>query len=172
MHTLQCLRSEHIDGLASETSILLIGQDERTDCSVRTYERALVALYTVVGVPCRNESLYTALLISSSSYLPCAIYSTMLYEVRHLEKVTALSIDRTHKLLYESGCVILLHNIVGKICPLRIHSELLVLIATVYSLVVLVHDILTLLAIRLHDKLLHLLYSEIYGDNASDTEEC
>ena len=96
----------------------------------------------------------------------------MVNEVRNLEQVTSLCVDRTNEFLNECRCVILLHFIVWQVSPCRINGELLVLTTAVNSLVVLVHNVLTLLAVRLHDELLHLLNSEVYRDNSCDAEEC
>ena len=48
----------------------------------------------------------------------------------------------------------------------------MVLAAAVYSLIVLVNDILTFLAVALHDEFLHLLDGEVNGDDLGNAEEC
>ncbi len=48
----------------------------------------------------------------------------------------------------------------------------MVFTAAVYCLVVLVYHVLSLLAIALHDEFLHLLNSEVDGDNFGNAEEC
>ena len=96
----------------------------------------------------------------------------MLNEVRYLQKVTGLSVDRTNKLLNECGSVILLNSVVGEVGPLGIYSENLVLTTAVNGSIVHVDNVLTLLAVRLNDELLHLLDGKVNGDNLRDAEEC
>ena len=96
----------------------------------------------------------------------------MLNEVRNLQEVTCLAVDRTNELLNECWSVILLSLIVSEVCPSWIYCQLLVLTTTVNSAEVLVNNVLTLLRVRLNDECLHLLYSEIQRNNLCDTEEC
>ena len=96
----------------------------------------------------------------------------MLNEVRNLQEVTCLAVDRTNELLNECWSVILLSLIVSEVSPSWIYCQLLVLITTVNSAEVLVNNVLTLLRVRLNDECLHLLYSEIQRNNLCDTEEC
>ena len=114
------LRSQHVDGLSVEASSLFFVEDERTDRSVRTAERALVALDTALRIPYRYESLDTTLLPSSGTILPSAVDSAIVDKVRDLEQVTSLSVDRTHKILDESRSVVLLNIVVSQISPCRI----------------------------------------------------
>ncbi len=136
---------------------------------MRTNVSTLVALYAVVRDPFGNESGHAALLIAGGRLLPCAVLDTL--EVRHLEQVAVLCVDRTHELVDEFRIVVLHLGILGKIAPRRIDIELGILAATVYGGIVLVHDILTLLAIALHDELLHLLYGQIHRNHLGDAEE-
>ena len=65
VHTLESSRS--LDLLCLKTfdaCKLCVGKNERTDSCVRTYERTLVTLDTVLYVPYRNECLNTTLLES------------------------------------------------------------------------------------------------------------
>ena len=48
---------------------------------------------------------------------------------------------------------------------------MVVLATTVYSRIVLVNYVLSLLTVRLNDEFLHLLDSQVYRDNTRDTEE-
>ena len=96
----------------------------------------------------------------------------MLNEVRNLQEVTCLTVDRTNELLNECWSVIFLSSVVSEVSPSWIYCQLLVLTTTVNSAEVLVNDILTLLRVRLNDECLHLLYSEIQRNNLCDTEEC
>ena len=71
MHALHSGGSLHLNGIKVIKSLeLVIGQNERTDGSVRTDICALVALDTVVFVPCGNECLDTTLLISGGTNHP------------------------------------------------------------------------------------------------------
>ena len=68
----------------------------------------------------------------------------MLHEVRNLQQVAGLSIDRADQLLHECGSVVFLHCVVGQVGPLGLYLKLLVLATAVDSGVVLVNHILTL----------------------------
>ena len=96
----------------------------------------------------------------------------MLNEVRNLEEVTCLSVDRTNEFLNECWCIVFLNCVVREVSPCWINSELFVLTTAVNSSVVLINNVLTLLAVRLNDELLHLLNSEVNRDNLCDAEEC
>jgi len=152
------------------TLLLFSVEDERTDGSVRTNVSTLVTLDTVFGIPCRNECGNTAFFILGSTLFPSTIFDTL--ECRYRQQVTVLSIDRTNYFVDESRIVVGSLFVVGQVSPCRIDSQLLVFATTVNGSIVLVHNVFTLLAIRLHDEFLHLLYSQINGDNACDAEEC
>jgi len=141
------------------------------DGSVRTDVSTLVTLDTVVLVPSGNEGLHTTLLISGGANLPRAVNGVVLNKVRNLQQVTSLSVDRTNELLHECGSVVLLLSVVGQVSPLRLHGQLRVLTTTVDGGVVLVDHVLTLGTVRLQGSSLHLLYSELHRDDASDAEE-
>ena len=55
--------------------------------------------------------------------------------------------------------------------PCWIDSKLLVLATAIYRSLVLIDYLLALVAVRLHDEVLHLLDSLLYWDNLSNTEE-
>jgi hypothetical protein len=112
VHALHSGRSLHLEGIDLEVLQLVVGQNERTDGSVRTDVSTLVTLDTVVLVPHRNEGLYTTLLVSGGTNLPRTVNSAVLHEVRNLQQVTGLSVDRTNELLNECGSVILLLSVV------------------------------------------------------------
>ena len=173
MHTLESCRS--LDLLCLKTldaCKLLVGKNERTDSCVRTYERTLVTLDTVLYVPYRNECLNTTLLESCGAVLPCTVNCVVLNEVRNLQEVACLTVDRTNELLNECRSIVSLSLFVSEVSPCRINSKLLVLTAAVDSCEVLVYNVLTLLRVRLNDECLHLLYCEIQRNNLCDTEEC
>ena len=126
---------------------LLVCQDERTNSCVRTNERALVTLYTVVYIPYRHECGNATLLPASCAVVPCTVNSVIFHEVRNLEKVTCLGVDRTNEILHECRSCILYHSVVWEVSPCRVNCQLLVLTTTVNSGVVLINDILSLLAV-------------------------
>ena len=102
--------------------------------------------------------------------MPCAILDAL--ERRNWKKVTILCVDWTYNLVDE--CVAISVNLwlSSEACPCWINSKLLVLATTINGSIVLVHNVLTLLAIRLNDEVLHLFYSLLNGNNTGDAEEC
>ena len=171
MHTLQGCRSLHLHGRCIDALELVVGENERTDGSVRTYERTLVTLCTVVGIPYRNEGGHSALLPTGRAVLPCTVDGVIFYEVGNLQQVASLSVDRTNEVLNECRSCILYNLIVGQVGPCRVDSKLLVLATAVNGRIVLVNNVLALLAVGLHDGLLHLLNGKVYRDNLRDAEE-
>jgi hypothetical protein len=112
---------------------------------VRTNEGTLVTLNTLLGIPYRNEGSYTALLISRCTLRPCTILVAL--EGRYGKKVTVLCIDGAYYLVDECRIIVGHLLISGKVAPSSIYYEFLVLTTAIYSSVVLVYDILTLLAV-------------------------
>ena len=146
MHALESCGSLNLLCLETlDASQLVVGKNERTDGSVRTNERTLVTLDTVLYVPYRNECLNTTLLESCCAVLPCTVDGVVLNEVGNLQEVTCLAVDRTDELLNESGSVVFLSLLVGEVCPCGINGELLVLVAAVNGSEVFVDNVLTLL---------------------------
>ena len=96
----------------------------------------------------------------------------MLNEVRNLQQVTCLCVDWTNEFLNECWSVVFLNSVVWEVSPSWIYSENLVLTTAVNGSIVHVDNVLTLLAVRLHDELLHLLDGKVNGDNLRDAEEC
>ncbi len=173
MHTLHSCRSLHLESLETvELSELLVSKNEWTDSSVRTDVSTLVTLDTVVLVPSWNEGLNTTLLVSGCTNLPRTVNGVVLNEVRNLQQVTSLSVDRTNQLLNECRSIVGLNLIIRQVSPLRLNGQLYILTTTVDSSVVLINYVLTLSSVRLQGSSLHLLNSELYRDNAGDTEEC
>ena len=95
----------------------------------------------------------------------------MLNEVRNLEQVTSLTIDRTNQLLNECRCIVFLAFFVSKRSPCWVYCQFLILASALNCSEVEVNNVLTLLRVRLHDERLHLLYSQVQRNNLSDTEE-
>ena len=173
MHTLHSGGSLHLDGVETvEGSELIVGEHERTDGSVRANEGTLVTLDTVLRIPNGNECLHTTLLVGGCTVLPRTIDGVVLHEVADLQQVAGLSVDRTNEFLHECGSLVSLLGIVGQVSPCGINHQLLVLVTTVDGSIVHVHNVLTLLAVRLHDELLHLLNGELHGNHTRDAEEC
>ncbi len=102
--------------------------------------------------------------------MPCAV--GVLLEGAYMEQVAVLCVDGANNLVDESGIVVFCLGVIGKLCPCGIYSKSMVFAATVNSLIVLVYHILALLAVALHDEFLHLLDSEVNGDNFGNAEEC
>ena len=172
VHTLHSCGSLHLDGVECvETSQFLVGENEGSDGSVRTNECTLVTLDTVVFVPNRNESLHAALLVGGCSVLPRAVNGVVLHKVRNLQQVAGLSIDGANKLFHESGSLVGLGSLVGEVCPFRVNGQLFVFATTVNGSIVHVHNVFALLAVRLHDELLHLFNGQLNGNNTGDAEE-
>ena len=137
---------------------------------MRTNKGTLVTLDTVGSVPNGNEGTYAALLELGGAGMPCAVLDAD--ERRNGKEVAVLCVDGTHDLVDEVVAVaegLLLGN---ESRPCGINGELLVLAAAVNGRIVLVDDIFALLAVGLHDEVLHLLDSLVNGDNARDAEEC
>ena len=137
---------------------------------MRTNISTFVTLDTVFGSPLGNESCHTTFFIFGGSLRPSTVFDT--FECRNFEQITVLSIDRTHHFIDESRIVIGNDFIIGKIGPCRIYGKLFVFASAVYGCVVFIDNVLTFLAVRLHDEFLHLFDGEINGDNAGNTEEC
>ena len=138
---------------------------------MRTNISTLVALDTVVCIPYGYESGYTALLVLRRTCGPCTVLNAL--EGADGQQVAVLSVDRTNDIGNELGLVAEVgFSVCAEVAPCGVNSQLLVLAAAVNSSVVLVHHILALLAIRLHDEVLHLFYGFLYGDYLCDTEEC
>ena len=137
---------------------------------MRTNECTLVALDAVVGVPYGNEACYATLLVGGCALFPSAVLVVLVGADGQVG--TILSVDGTHELRDELGFVIDGSLVGWQVSPSRINRQHLVLAAAVNSCKVHVHHVLALLAVRLHDSLLHLLYCKLYGDDLRDAEEC
>ena len=170
-HALEALADgfELVALLEGRSGSLGLVHNEGTDGSVRADERALVTLDTVFGLPDGNEGTHTALLIGSGTGIPSTILATL--ECAHGQQVTVLGVDGTYHVVYKCGSVVGSGTLNGQVAPSGINGQLGVLVTTVNGLVVLVHHVLTLAAIGLHDELLHLLDGQVNGDNLGDAEE-
>ena len=102
--------------------------------------------------------------------MPSTVFDTL--ECRYRQQVTVLCIDRANYFVDECRIVVFCFCIIRQVSPSWIDSQSLVFTTAVYSSVVLVNNVFTLLAVRLNDEFLHLLNSLIYRNNACDTEEC
>ena len=176
MHAGEFLRNLHVDGGHALRSFLQlgVGHHHRTDGSVRTNERTLVTLDTLGGIPFRNHGSDTAFFVCGGASRECTINDFL--ECADRQVVTALCHHRTHHLVDEFRIVgvALEHEVGGAIqlSPFSRNVNLGDFTAAVNSCIVHVHDILTLLAVRLHDEFLHLLHSEVVRNDAGNLEEC
>ena len=170
LHALELCWSQHVELSSVDASSFLLVHNEWADGSVRTNEGTLVTLDTVLAVPSWNEGRHTALLVSGCALLPHTVLVALVG--RNGEEVTILCVDRTHELVDELWVVVSFHRISWKVLPCWVNVELLILTTAVNSSEVHVHHVFTLLAVRLHDSLLHLLHSEVNRNHLSDAEEC
>jgi len=168
-HTIECF-TYSFQLLELSTLLLFSIEYERTDRSVRTNVSTLVTLNTVFSIPFGNECSYTTFFVFGSTLIPSTVFDTL--ECRYRQQVTVLCIDRTNYFVDESRIIVFCFCIIRQVSPSRIDSQSLVFTTAVYSSVVLVNNVFTLLAVRLNDEFLHLFNSLIYRDYACDTEEC
>ena len=169
LHTCELLTHGRHRSLERSRCHLFSVQNKRTNGCVRADIRTFVTLYTVVGFPNGDERSHTALLIFGSARIPCAVFYS--FERRHLQQVAVLCVDGANHLVNERRVVVCCRFVVRQVCPRRVDGQLLVFTSAIHGCVVLIHHIFALLAVRLHDKLLHLFDSQIHGDHARDTEE-
>ena len=170
LHAGECLSDGGESCFDGRSVHLGLVEHEGTDSGVRTNVGALVTLDTVVGNPFGNECCHTALFVSCSALLPCAVFNTD--EVADLEKVAVLSVDGADDAVDEFGVVVSSDSLDSEVGPCGIDGELFVFATAVNRSVVLVDHVLTFLAVRLDDEFLHLLDGEVDGDNFGDAEEC
>ena len=166
LHGSGCL---HLDGFALIALEFFFVEHERTDGSVRTNESTLVALDAVLFLPNRHEGSDATLLVGCCSLFPCSILGNL--EGTDGKKVTVLSVDGTNELGDVGGLIAFHLGISGQGSPSGVNGELLVFAATIHSLIVLINHILSLLAVGLHDELLHLFHCKVHGDDFGDAEE-
>ena len=172
VHTLHSRRCFHLACGALDTLHLFLVHYEWADTCVRADICTLVTLDTVLSSPLRNESRYTAFLVLSCTSRPCTVLYAL--ESRYRKEVAVLCVDWANDVGNELRFVLAIGNwrlAIVKSRPCRVNNELLVLATAVHRSVVLVDYILALLAIGLHDEVLHLLDSLLYRNNARDTEE-
>ena len=152
------------------TSLFVSIQYEWTDSSVRTNVCTLVTLDTSFRIPFWNECSYTTFFVFSCTLIPSTVFDTL--ECRYWQQVTVLSVDRTNYFVDECWIVVCSSCFNFQVSPCWIYSQLFVFTTTVYSSIVLVDYVFTLLTVRLHDEFLHLFYSQINRNYTCDTEEC
>ena len=143
-HAVECLA--HSLQHREVGSLLLLGiKHERTDGSMRANIRTLVALDAVLGIPYRHKSSHAAFFILGSARFPRSVLDA--FEGRNGQQVAVLRVDRPNHFVDESRIVVLGLFIVGQVNPCRVNGQLLVFAATVYSCIVLVDHVFSLLAI-------------------------
>ena len=153
---------------------LLLSSEEGADSSVRTYICTLVTLDTVLNLPLGNACSDATLLVCSGAVIPSTILAAV--ECRYGEHITLERVDRLTYLAYECGDSLVNYSLsllALDVCPLCGNLNLNYSLATcVNSGVVHIHDILTLLAVRLVNRLLHLLDSLLDRNDVGNLEEC
>ena len=100
---------------------------------------------------------------------PSTVFDTL--ECRYFQQVTILCVDRTNHFIDECRIVVFRFNVIRQVGPSRINGQCLVFATAIYGSIVLVHYVLTLLAVRLNDEFLHLFNSLFNRNYACDTEE-
>ena len=165
------LALSHLDGGGSGGGFL-VGEEERTDGGVRADEGAAVALDTLLGVPHRDHHGDAALLEGGGAGRHGAV--GVRHEGADREGVAGLGVHDVRDFLDEGGSQTVLVRVLelgGQVGPLGRDVDLGVLATAVDGRVVHVHHVLTLLAIGLHDGVLHVLHGVLVGDDARDLEE-
>ena len=132
---------------------------ERTDHSVRTNVRALVALDTLIDLPFGDIDGDAALLPCSGSVLPRTIFTSV--ECRHGQQISLEGIDRIDDVAHELRTSHI-HAVIGRfqldIRPLGRDFDLHDCVtARIDGRIVHIDDVLALLAVALIDRFLHLL---------------
>ena len=156
------------------TGLLLVGQQDRTDCRVRAAHRAAVALDAGVGVPLRNLGGHAALGVDRGAVLPRAVEHAVLLEYGNRQLVALLLVERHDDVADERGHVLRLCNrLVGRVRPCSRDLDLDGrLNAEVDRLIVHVDDLLTgLLEVGVIVVLLHVLDREVHRDDLGEGEE-
>ena len=139
---------------------------------MRAHEGAGVALDTLLGVPGGNIHGNASFFEGGGTGGHGAV--GIRHESAHGQGVTGLGVHDVGDVFHESGSQTVLVRVLelgGEVCPLGGNMELGVFTAAVHGGVVHVHDVLALLAIGLHDGVLHVLDGVLVGDDARDLEE-
>ena len=139
---------------------------------MRANEGAGVALDTFFCIPGGNIHGHTTFFIGGGTGGHGAV--GIWHEGAHGQGVTGLCVHDVGDVLHKSGSQTVLVRVFelgGEIGPLGRNLDFRVFSATVYGGVVHVHYILALLAIGLHDGVLHVLDGVLVGDDAGDLEE-
>ena len=156
------------------TGLLLVGQQDRTDCRVRAAHRAAVALDAGIGVPLRNLGRNAALGVDRGAVLPRAVEHAVLLEYGDRQLVALLLVERHDDVADERGHVLrLCDRLVGRVRPCRRDLDLDGrLNAEIDRLIVHVDDLLTgLLEVGIIVVLLHILDREVHRDDLGQREE-
>ena len=151
---------------------LFVGQQERTDHSVRADIGALITLDTVLAQPLRNVHGDTTLLVSSGPGIPRTVFAAE--ECAHRQIVALKGVDRTNDFRNEFGNIVgsgtvLLDRNVGPFC--RNFHLVHFCTALIDSGVVHAYDLLAFFAVSLVDRFLHLLDGFVERNHVRDLEE-
>ena len=140
---------------------------------MRAHQRALVALDTVGRIPLGNDGGDATLLVSGGASREGTVDDVL--EGAHGQVVTTLGDHRAHHLINKLGIgIVVLEDEVGgavELGPCCGDLNLGDLATAVNGSVVHVDNILTLLAVALHDELLHLLDGQVVRNDARNLEE-
>ena len=144
----------------------------RSDCSVRTYIRALVTLDTVFSVPFGYVNCNTTFFVSSCTCREVTVFSAG--ECGYGQLVAFLCVHGFNDILNEFCCLSCCCSFcIFCSCPgsrdFNLNSAIY---TTVNSSIVHVQDCVTLLTIGFCDSCFHVFYSLINGDDVSQLEEC
>ena len=170
-HTLKLLTDGRLGYVALGSILhLLLIEDKGTDGSVRTNIGTLITLDTILLMPHRDVDSDTGAHHARSAGLPGTVLESG--EDANRQVITLLSVH----LLDDGGdegrvVLVLLLRIIGAVSPLSGHGYLDDVGTGIDSLIVHIDDLLALVSVALDDELLHLLDSEIVGDDVGDLEE-
>ena len=172
VHSCHRLWHLHFECCILEVLHFFFVENEWADTSVRTNVSTLVTLDTIVGSPLGVESLNATFFESRRTICHCTINHIVAHKVRHFQQVARLSIDGAYNFFDVCGNVFFCGNsVISKVCPCWVNSQRLVFATAVNGCIVLINHVLSLIAIRFHNELLHLLDSQVNGDNLCDAEE-
>ena len=148
-------------------------QQERSDCSVRTYIRTLVTLDTVCCDPFGNVDGNTTFFECGCAQRSCTVFSACEYGCR--QQIAFQCVHRYHQFFnvfrqYFLDCFfICVYCIFPASGNVNFHQTGQ---TSVYSSVVHVNNFFTFFTVGFYDRCFHVVYSVIYGDDVSQFEEC
>ncbi len=151
-------------------------QNERTKCSMGTYESTAVTLSTYRRIPLWNHDSSTTFLISGSTNLKLSVGD--IFKCRYWKAVSIHKRDRLKKIFYHlhylwTSCQLFGWSVCFWICPGSWNFYFMYGIHTgIDSFVVHLYHCVTLFGVRFLSGCLHVLNSLINRHNISQLEEC